>query len=238
MKKFLLFLFALFLLTACGGDDPEPVSVRGALNGACYPNKTCNEGLDCSEENICVKIENGGENGNSDENSGSNPENSDDSDSSSGNEPSDGGDSVSDDENTDSGDSAPDSDSTGNGAECGNGTKEAGELCEKGEKLACSELDAQYPADKSATCNDYCNGWNTNECTGAATVPPRGTFPAVTFEIDYLYKGMDAFNAGENQDDEQYATGLFETSIALSDGSVFDIPHPQANVHWISAYYI
>lgn len=241
MKKFISALFALFLLVSCGGDDPEP-EVRlhdGTLGGACYPNKTCNDGLVCSEENICVRDGNGGGNGNHEEPDGQDPAENQDGDSgdSAGNDPSEGGDTGSDDENVDA-DSAPDDDQGETGEKCGNGTKDAGEVCEKGEYVKCSEVNSQYDDSNFAICNSYCNGWNTDACSDGSNVPARATFPAVSFEVDYLYHGADAFNKGANQDNEKYKTALFETTIPLEDGSVYSIPHPQANTHWISAYYI
>lgn len=229
MKKVFLILSALFLIVSCGDDPESEVSAAlGELNGECYPNKTCNEGLDCSDENICIKT------GDLPDADGDN-DTSDTSDTSSDDDSSDTSDSSNDGDTTDS----PDSENENNQAECGNGTKEEGETCEKGDYVKCSEIDAQYSDLNFALCNDYCNGWNTDKCeTSQQNIPPRGTFPAVTFEVKYLYNGQDEFNKGENQGDEQYQTGLFETSIPLSDGSAFAIPHPQANVHWISAYYI
>ena len=241
MKKIILVLFALFLMVSCGGEDPEFEAVQGALNGACYPNRTCNDGLVCSEKNLCVKDDNGGGNGNSEE--PGNQEAGENQDGGSGesaqdNDPSESGDTVSDNDNNDSGDSAPDDDQGETGEKCGNGTKDAGEVCEKGEYVKCSEVNSQYDASNFAICNDYCNGWNTDKCGNASALKPRGTFPALSFEVDYLYNGVDAFNEGANQDNEKYKTALFETTIPLENGSVYSIPHPQANTHWISAYYI
>jgi len=36
-------------------DSEEPAKKQGELGGECYPNKTCNEGLVCDDNNICIK---------------------------------------------------------------------------------------------------------------------------------------------------------------------------------------
>ena len=224
MKKIIFLLFAVLFIVSCG-DDPESgiVAAQGELNGACYPNKTCNDNLMCSEEkNICIKDPsidgNDSENQLPDTDSG-------DTQTSDG-EPSDGG------------DSAPDNDSEENGeAECGNGTKETGELCEKGEYVKCSEADSKYSNSNFALCNDFCNGWNTDNCDipGSST-QPLASFPARTHELTYLYNGSDAFDGMENQEDELWTAALFNAAIDVN-GSTYSIPNPQANVHWLAAYY-
>ena len=85
MRKLFSFfaVFVLLFMLACGGgkkdniydypdedstnvnttdgDNGEPDRKQGELYGECYPNKTCNEGLICDEENnVCIK-----DNGNS-----------------------------------------------------------------------------------------------------------------------------------------------------------------------------
>lgn len=58
MKRcFVIFvLFSTFLFASCSGKK-SPITM-GELDGICYPNGTCNEGLICDEEsNLCVKIE-------------------------------------------------------------------------------------------------------------------------------------------------------------------------------------
>ena len=56
MKKiFVIFvLFCAFLAVSCGSGDSQKNT--GEMNEACYPNKTCNEGLVCDEEkNLCIE---------------------------------------------------------------------------------------------------------------------------------------------------------------------------------------
>lgn len=227
MKKIFLILFALLLMVSCSGDDPEAEAAQGSLGGICYPNKTCNDDLDCSENNICVK------NGDHDiTDSGHDADTSDTSDSGSDDDSAE----TSDTENTDSSDSAPDGDSTESEAQCGNGVKESGEVCEKGEYVDCSTLNGEFSSG-FALCNDYCNGWNTDECESSQSgVQPLASFPAVNFELDYLYNGLSAYEAADNQVHELWTTALFDASIIM-DGGTYSIPNPQANVHWIAAYY-
>src|SRR4051812_25126148 len=42
-------LFVVAALAACAGG-----SQNGELNGKCFPNKTCNTGLTCSSNDMCV----------------------------------------------------------------------------------------------------------------------------------------------------------------------------------------
>ncbi len=47
--------FAMFFMLSCGGGSDSKGKKQGELYGACYPNKTCNEGLVCDEENdVCL----------------------------------------------------------------------------------------------------------------------------------------------------------------------------------------
>ena len=234
MKKFFFIMLAIFLFVSCGGEDPEPeyAAVQGTLNGTCYPNKTCNEGLDCSDENICIKTGDMADSGDlADSDSGTNT--TDSSDSSPDNDSSD----TSDSENSDSSDSVSDNDPAENEAECGNGVKEDGEVCEKGEYVKCSEVSSQYDASNFATCNDFCNGWNTDACDDSQQgVQPLASFPARTHELTYLYNGVDDFKGMANQEDELWKSALFSASITMG-GETYSIPHTQANTHWIAAYY-
>lgn len=227
MKKIFLILFALLLIVSCGGDDPEADAVQGEEGGKCYPNKTCNDGLECSEDDdICVKKDSNADiddptNNDSDADSG-------DSENSSDNDPS---------ENNDSSDSVPDNDSIENESECGNGTKEAGEVCEKGDYVTCSEVNSEYSASNFATCNDYCNGWNTANCESSQEgVQPLASFPARTHELTYLYNGFNAFMEHENQLHELKTESVFNASITMN-GETYSIPNPIADTHWIAAYY-
>lgn len=223
MKKIILVLFSVFLIASCG-DDPEPenIALTGELNGACYPNNTCNDDLVCSEQHICVEKSDSGDSGDS-------SDSGDDTDS--GNtSAADSGDTSDPDDNTDSG-------SENTGPECGNKIKEEDELCEKGEYVKCSEADSRYSDSNFALCNDFCNGWNTDKCeiSGSST-QPLASFPARTHELTYLYNGSDAFDGMENQEDELWKAALFNASIDVN-GSTYSIPNPQANVHWLAAYY-
>lgn len=230
MKKVFLILSALFLIVSCGDDPESGVSAaQGELNGECYPNKTCNEGLDCSDENICIKTGDPADSGDLPD-AGGDADASDTSDTSSDDDSTDTSDSANDGDTTDS----PDSENENNEAECGNGTKENGEVCEKGEYVQCSKVDAQYSDSNFATCNDFCNGWNTDKCENA--YQPLASFPAVTFELDYLYNGLSAYEAADNQVHELWNAALFNASITMESGT-YSIPNPQANTHWIAAYY-
>ena len=95
-------------------DDQDSGKGRkqGELYGECYPNKTCNEGLECDiENNICIKESANDNNSTSDNDK--NTTDSDDSQSDNDTDSSDSGDSQSDDSDSydstdDSGDSEPD----------------------------------------------------------------------------------------------------------------------------------
>jgi len=56
-----LFITAVFMFVSCGddkktdSDDSDTVSLMGAEGGPCYPNKTCNDGLQCLSD-LCVEI--------------------------------------------------------------------------------------------------------------------------------------------------------------------------------------
>ena len=53
---FIFVIFSAFLFASCSGSKSS--IAMGELDGVCFPNKTCNEGLTCDEEsNLCVKIE-------------------------------------------------------------------------------------------------------------------------------------------------------------------------------------
>lgn len=74
MKKFcfilLVIISTVFFVAACGDsenselgtdtasetdDDTEASTVMGELDGECYPNRTCNDGLVCDvEKNVCI----------------------------------------------------------------------------------------------------------------------------------------------------------------------------------------
>ena len=217
MKKNIMILFALFLMISCGGDDPETEAAQGEEGGKCYPNRTCNDGLECSE-GLCIKTADSGDT--------QDPSDADSSDS------------VSDDDTSDTSDSGDDNDQTDSGenkdAECGNGVVESGEICEKGETKPCSEIDSSYKSG-DVECNDSCGGWITVNCM-ASELGPLASFPAVNFELNYLYDGLDAYLEQENILNELGETALFNASIAMSGGT-YSIPNPQANVHWIAAYY-
>ena len=217
MKKNIMILFALFLMISCGGDDPETEAAQGEEGGKCYPNRTCNDGLECSE-GLCVKTADSGDT--------QDPSDADSSDS------------VSDDDTSDTSDSGDDNDQADSGenkdAECGNGVVESGEICEKGETKPCSEIDSSYKTG-DVECNDSCGGWITVNCM-ASELEPLASFPARTHELTYLYNGVNAFNEMANQEDELWKSALFNASITMSGGT-YSIPNPQANVHWIAAYY-
>ncbi|HSW59455.1 MAG TPA: hypothetical protein VLJ60_01585, partial [bacterium] len=59
-----LFVMVLFVLVSCGddkktdSDDSDSVPLMGAEGGPCYPNKTCNDGLQCLSD-LCVEIPDG-----------------------------------------------------------------------------------------------------------------------------------------------------------------------------------
>ena len=58
MRRFLVFLamLGLVFMVSCGdGNGNSSGKKQGELYGSCYPNKTCNEGLTCDEENdVCL----------------------------------------------------------------------------------------------------------------------------------------------------------------------------------------
>ena len=58
MRRFLVFLamLGLVFMVSCGdGNSDGNGKKQGELYGSCYPNKTCNEGLTCDEENdVCL----------------------------------------------------------------------------------------------------------------------------------------------------------------------------------------
>ena len=222
MKKTIILIFALFLIASCGGDDPVAEAEAGTSGGSCYPNRTCNDGLECSEENIC--IESAVTDGDT--------------------EHGDAGDTASDNDPADSGEDRPDGDASDTvsddepvenpDAECGNGRKEQGEVCEKGETKLCSEIDSSYKSG-NVECNDNCNGWLTVNCM-TSELEPLATFSARTHELDYLYEGVEAYLEQENILDELWTEALFNALITMN-GETYSIPHPQANTHWIAAYY-
>ncbi len=49
--------------------------------------------------------------------------------------------------------------------ECGNHRKEKGEICEKGEKIYCTEIRADYGITDEAYCKDDCSAWDLSTCT-------------------------------------------------------------------------
>lgn len=59
-----LFVATIFLLVSCGddkktdSDDSDAVPLMGTEGGPCYPNKTCNDGLQCRSD-LCVEIPDG-----------------------------------------------------------------------------------------------------------------------------------------------------------------------------------
>ena len=220
MKKTIIVLFAFFLIVSCG-DDPVAEAATGTLGGNCYPNNTCNDGLECSE-GLCVKTADPGDT----------QDPSDTTDSATDNDPADSGDTAPD---NDPADSAADTEPSGEtDGECGNGVLDGGEVCEKGETKLCSEIDSSYKAG-DVECNDSCSGWLTVNCM-ASELEPLATFPARTHKLDYLYDGFDAYAEGDNQLDELWKSALFNASITMN-GETYSIPHPQANTHWIAAYY-
>ena len=221
MKKNIMILFALFLMISCGGDDPEAEAAQGTEGGQCYPNRTCNDGLECSD-NICIKNGDVGDTGDT----------ADSGDTTDSGDTADTGDTTDSGDITDSGDDSDSGEETK--AECGNGIKEAGEVCEKGETKPCSEIDNSYKTG-NVECNDSCSGWQTVNCM-ASELEPLASFPAVTFELDYLYNGLNAYEAADNQLHELWNAALFNASITMN-GETYSIPNPQANTHWIAAYY-
>lgn len=235
MKKIFLILFALFVFAACG-DDPAAEAVQGALGGSCYPNKTCDDGLICMENrNLCVK----GSDGDTDTAEPTNHDPNTDSGDSSDNDPSESGDTVSDNDNTDSGDSAPDDEQGETGEKCGNGTKDAGEVCEKGDYIKCEEVSSEFVSN-FALCNGTCNGWNTEKCEKASSsqIDPVFSLAPVTYELNYLYNGSEAFKEGANHDNEIKPDAPFKGKMTLSTGeTVYEIPNPYATMHWMSAFY-
>ena len=219
MKKTIILIFALFMIVSCG-DDPIAEAETGTLGGNCYPNGTCNQGLECSSDNRCV------------ETAATDSDPSDTGDPASDNDPADSGESDSDADPSDP--SSDDEPAVNPDAECGNGEKEPGEVCEKGERKACSEIDSSYKSGE-VECNDYCSGWLTVNCM-ASEIEPLATFPARTHEFNYLYDGLDAYLEQENILDELWTSSLFSASITIN-GETYSSPHPQANTHWIAAYY-
>ncbi len=54
MNKLSWTLVAVVALCGCSDDGPDPGATMGTEGGACYPNNTCNTGLEC-QAGICVK---------------------------------------------------------------------------------------------------------------------------------------------------------------------------------------
>lgn len=68
MKKFgfilLMMISTMFFAIACGDSESNEINadnesetgpIDGELGGQCYPNKTCNDGFVCDENNVCVE---------------------------------------------------------------------------------------------------------------------------------------------------------------------------------------
>lgn len=233
MKKILVLFLAVLLFAACG-DDPEAEKAQGALGGVCYPNGTCDSGLSCDEmKNICTKTGDISDSGDTQSDTGDSAADTGDTQSDTG-DPDTGNPDTGNTE-SDTGDTQSDTGDTGNVPEtCGNGQKDEGEICEKTETVACSAIDPEY-VNGMAKCIETCNGWITDDCSDTS-VAPLASIPARYHELTYLYSGADAFKEGANQEDETWTAPLFTTSIDVQ-GETYAIPHTQANVHWISAYY-
>ena len=60
--------------------------------------------------------------------------------------------------------------------------------------------------------------------------------PAASFEVEYLYNGVEEFNYGANQGNELWNQPIFKTSIDLGTDTYY-IPHSLANVHWLAGFY-
>lgn len=173
MKNFCA-VFALFctvILISCGGGSSKPanesggdsVSNFGKLGQECYPNKNCDEGLLCDEENnVCVEDPENPINDSDRTDSGSDIEPDTGSDS-------DGGDSAPDNGDTthDSGDSAPDN---------GDTTHDSGDSQPDGEDSAPDNGDSTPDEGDSAPDSDETSPANENpdnlpECSPTSTTP-------------------------------------------------------------------
>ena len=89
-------------------DTENPDKKQGELDGECYPNKTCNDGLICDKDNnICIKDSESSEN-NDDNDADTTPDSSDSA--------------PDNDTDTDSGDSTPDNDTDTDSGDNGSGT--------------------------------------------------------------------------------------------------------------------
>ena len=149
-------------------DTENPDKKQGELDGECYPNKTCNDGLICDKDNnICIK-------------DSESSENNDDSDSTSEQSDGDTSDSGNDNDHGDSSDSDPNLICTDEGSyrckdnlrqQCDSGTWKTVEECE----YECNTTTSKCEDDKgcksgeykctSAKLSSYCenNFWKVNE---------------------------------------------------------------------------
>ncbi|HOW51241.1 MAG TPA: DUF1566 domain-containing protein [bacterium] len=166
----ILFSISCFLLLLAGCEDnpvratdTDTIPVAGTEGGPCYPNNTCNDGLECLND-TCVKI------------TADDPLNDENHDNLID-------DILTDDDNTEDNDSITDeqpeedalladdsllSDADIYAAECGNGIKDDGETCEIGDTIECYFIpdipDGTYPFGRYTVCEDGCSGWVMSLC--------------------------------------------------------------------------
>ena len=125
---------------------------QGELGGECYPNKTCNDGLECNtENNTCVKENTNNNDSTSDDDTDTTD--SDDSQSDNDADSSDSGDSQSDD--SDSSDSTDDADSSDSGNDSGDSSSDDDADSDSGDSSADADSDGNSSYEGECELSDY-----------------------------------------------------------------------------------
>ncbi|HNT27292.1 MAG TPA: hypothetical protein PKH10_03840 [bacterium] len=163
MRIAFFFFCALFVLMFAACDDNKPNGTTdndtttpavGSEGGPCYPNGTCNDGLQCLSD-ICVEMPDA-----------LNDETTADEDEIATEDAPDKTESVipDDDQQLIEDDILPDSDTYV--AKCGNDNIDDGETCELGDTIDCALVpDKNFASGTTASCNNSCTGWLDIVCT-------------------------------------------------------------------------